>query len=58
MSKLSLGVPVKTRLPVQAWIMAGVVALISLASSHLHLSVASHWSSYAGVLEVPLPGRG
>jgi hypothetical protein len=34
--------PVKTRLPLEAWALAGLVALFSLVSSLTHLSVADH----------------
>ena len=34
--------PVKTRLPVAAWAIAGLVALFSLMSTVLHLPVPSH----------------
>jgi hypothetical protein len=34
--------PVKTRLPVAAWAIAGVVTLFSLMSTLLHLPAPSH----------------
>jgi len=34
--------PVKTRLPLEAWALAGLVALFSLVSSLLHMSVTDH----------------
>ena len=34
--------PVRTRLPLEAWALAGLVALFSLVSSLLHMSVADH----------------
>jgi hypothetical protein len=34
--------PVKTRLPVAAWAIAGVVTLFSLMSNVLHLPAPSH----------------
>jgi hypothetical protein len=41
--------PVKTRLPIQAWIFAGLVTLFSIASSLTHLNVPPHSAVYAGV---------
>jgi hypothetical protein len=32
--------PIRTRLPLEAWALAGFVALFSLVSSLLHMSVA------------------
>jgi hypothetical protein len=37
MSKPTFGIPVRTRVPLKAWMLAGLVALLSLASSALHL---------------------
>lgn len=34
--------PVRTRLPLEAWALAGLVALFSLVSSLLHMSAADH----------------
>jgi hypothetical protein len=34
--------PVKTRLPLEAWALAGLVALFSLVSSLTHMSFADH----------------
>ena len=34
--------PIRTRLPLEAWALAGLVALFSLVSSLLHMSVAGH----------------
>jgi hypothetical protein len=38
MLKMLRRLPVKTRLPVEAWLLAGVVTLYSLATSVAHLS--------------------
>ena len=35
-------VPVKTRLPLTAWVLAGVVTLFSLVSSLVHIAPASN----------------
>jgi hypothetical protein len=32
--------PIRTRLPLEAWALAGLVALFSLVSSLMHMSVA------------------
>ena len=34
--------PVRTRLPLEAWALAGLVALFSLVSSLAHVSVTDH----------------
>jgi hypothetical protein len=44
MSKMTAGVPVKTRLPLTAWVLAGVVTLFSMASSLVHNAPASNHS--------------
>jgi hypothetical protein len=41
---------VRTRLPVQAWIFAGLITLFSVASSLTRLNVAPSDAVYAGVL--------
>jgi len=41
MRKISGTLPVKTRLPVAAWAVAGVVTLFSLISTLLHVPVPS-----------------
>ena len=38
MLKMLRRIPVKTRLPMEAWLLAGLVTLYSLASSMAHLS--------------------
>jgi hypothetical protein len=50
MSKLTLGIPLKTRLPVKAWMLFAIVALFSLASSALHLPTAPSHSIYAAIV--------
>jgi hypothetical protein len=46
-------VPVKTRVPLTAWVFAGVVTLFSMASSLVHIAPASNhiqaWSEQAPV---------
>jgi hypothetical protein len=36
------GVPVKTRLPLTAWVLAGLVTLFSMVSSLMHVAPASN----------------
>jgi hypothetical protein len=42
MLRISGTLPVKTRLPVAAWAIAGAVTLFSLMSTVLHLPAPSH----------------
>jgi hypothetical protein len=42
---------VRTRLPVQAWIFAGLITLFSVASSLTHLNVAPSDAVYAHLSE-------
>jgi hypothetical protein len=42
MIKMPAGFPVKTRLPLMAWLLAGVVTLFSMASSLVHNAPASN----------------
>jgi hypothetical protein len=37
MSKSAFGIPVRTRVPLKAWLLAALVALFSLSTSALHL---------------------
>ena len=46
-SMIKLAIPVKTRLPIRAWLLAGAVTVFSLASSLMHPSL--HHALYAGV---------
>jgi hypothetical protein len=39
MSKPTFGIPVRTRVPLKAWVLAALVALFSLATSALHLHI-------------------
>ena len=54
MMKPPAKLPVKTRLPIQAWIFAGLVTLFSLASSLTHFNVPPTGAVYAGVSYVQL----
>jgi hypothetical protein len=49
MINFTLGVPVKTRLPLRAWTLAAVVTLFSLASSIIHHDASDH-AIYAGMI--------
>jgi hypothetical protein len=40
MIKITGGVPLKTRLPLAAWVIAGLVTLFSMASSVVHVAPA------------------
>ena len=42
MIKITGSVPVKTRLPLTAWVLAGLVALFSVVSSLVHVTPASN----------------
>jgi len=42
MIKITGGVPVKTRLPLTAWVLAGLVTLFSMVSSLVHLAPVSN----------------
>jgi hypothetical protein len=44
MSKPTFGIPIRTRVPLKAWVLAGLVALFSLASSALHLHTTPNQS--------------
>jgi hypothetical protein len=44
------GVPVKTRLPCKAWMLAAIIALFSLTSSIIHSHAASGHATYAGMI--------
>jgi hypothetical protein len=47
MTKSTFGIPVRTRVPLKAWVLAALVALFSLATSALHL----HTTPTQSVLE-------
>ena len=40
MTKTTFGIPVRTRVPLKAWVLAALVALFSLVTSALHLQTA------------------
>jgi len=42
MIKIAGSVPVKTRLPLTAWVLAGLVTLFSVVSSLVHVTPASN----------------
>jgi hypothetical protein len=42
MIKITGSVPVKTRLPLTAWVLAGLVTLFSVVSSLVHVTPASN----------------
>jgi hypothetical protein len=42
MIKITGSVPVKTRLPLTAWVLAGLVTLFSMVSSLVHIAPASN----------------
>ena len=42
MIKITGSVPVKTRLPLTAWVLAGLVTLFSVLSSLVHVTPASN----------------
>ena len=42
MIKITGSVPLKTRLPLAAWVIAGLVTLFSMASSVVHVAPASN----------------
>jgi hypothetical protein len=44
------GVPVKTRLPCKAWMLAAIIALFSLTSSIIHSHAASGHATYAAMI--------
>ena len=44
MSKPIFGIPVKTRVPLKAWVLAALVALCSLIASALHLHTTPNQS--------------
>ncbi len=48
-SMIKLAIPVKTRLPIRAWLLAGAVTVFSLASSLMHPN--PHHALYAGVTD-------
>ena len=56
MSKIGLGVPVKSRLPLKAWAVAAVVTLFSLASSAMHRQLVPSYSIYAALI-ADTPGK-
>jgi hypothetical protein len=49
MINFTFGVPVKTRLPPRAWVLAALVTMFSLASSIIHSHDAQLHPIYAGV---------
>jgi hypothetical protein len=54
MIKITASVPVKTRLPLTAWVLAGVVTLFSMVSSLVHIAPASnHIQSLSEQATVP-----
>lgn len=53
MIKMIAGIPVKTRLPLMAWLLAGVVTLFSMASSLMHNAAASNPQLSAEQTTVP-----
>ncbi len=42
MFRIVESLPIRTRLPIEAWALAGLVALFSLVSSLVHMSDADH----------------
>jgi hypothetical protein len=42
MTSISGSLPVKTRLPLEAWALAGLVTLFSLVSSLMHMPLSDH----------------
>ena len=53
MNNLTFGIPVKSRLPRKAWLLAGVVTLFSLGSSIGHLHSTPHHAIYAETAAQP-----
>jgi hypothetical protein len=53
MFKMLGRVPVKSRLPVEAWLIAAAVTLYSLVSSQLHLPNPSHSPSSRTAANTP-----
>jgi hypothetical protein len=49
MNKTAFGVPVRTRLPLKAWAVAVIVALLSLVTSTLHVDTAPDHSLLASI---------
>ena len=50
MINFTFGVPVKTRLPSKAWMLAAIATLFSLASSLLHSHTPADNALYAGMI--------
>jgi len=50
MINFTSGVPVKTRLPLRAWMLAAIATLFSLASSLLHSPTPADNPLYAGMI--------
>jgi hypothetical protein len=50
MINFTFGVPVKTRLPLRAWMLAAIAILFSLASSLLHSPTPADNPLYAGMI--------
>jgi hypothetical protein len=50
MINFTFGVPVKTRLPLRAWMLAAIATLFSLASSLLHSPTPADNPLYAGMI--------
>ena len=50
MSKFTLCVPFKSRLPVKAWLVAGAVTVFSLVSSALHVQISPNQSMFADLV--------
>ena len=54
MIKIAGSVPVKTRLPLTAWVLAGLVTLFSMVSSLVHVTPASNQAlSFSEQVTVP-----
>ena len=56
MIKIAGSVPVKTRLPPAAWVLAGLVTLFSMVSSLVHVTPASNQALLVSE-QVTVPGR-
>ena len=56
MIKITCSVPVKTRLPLTAWVVAGLVTVFSMVSSLVHIAPASNQTqSLSEQAAVPVP---
>jgi hypothetical protein len=52
MIKIVGTLPVKTRLPLKAWVLAGLVTLFSIATSLMHVSSPTVTAHYASVTDI------